>query len=322
MRRKKNLLQINNREFIDSAILNDMTFRDYYERMKKICLSIFEWSNLPTSMDARYLEQTLFEDGQASLLKDKTLGLINTRCADNGYLSIYALPVRVNCYSINYRTFRNVYTGFKNEDLNEDNQTVLVLNNYSRIPTSTTIMLFALRLYEAQRTCDVNIKSQKFPILLLGNEKQQLTLKNLYNQYDGNQPVIYGDPDILSADMIKSIDTKSPYVADKIQDYKRSIWNEFLEFIGVNSINVEKKERLVTSEADSNNEVTNLNLQAFLVPRQKACDEFNELFGLEGDNKISVRVRSDLFNIIKQEESVITDYNMNITDEMVGDNNE
>ena len=36
-------------------------------------------------------------------------------------------------------------------------------------------------------------------------------------------------------------------------------------------------------------------------------DEFNELFG----TKIDVRIRSDLFNVIKQEESIITDYNQN-----------
>ena len=51
--------------------------------------------------------------------------------------------------------------------------------------------LFALRLYEAERTCDVNIKAQKTPIILKGDESLKLTLKNLFNNYDGNQPVIY-----------------------------------------------------------------------------------------------------------------------------------
>ena len=41
------------------------------------------------------------------------------------------------------------------------------------------------------------------------------------------------------------------------------------------------------------------------------CKKFNELFGLTGENAIDVRVRSDLFNVIKSEESIITDYNNN-----------
>ena len=70
----------------------------------------------------------------------------------------------------------------------------------------------------------------------------------------------------------------------------------------------EKKERLVTGEVDSNNELINLNLQARLAPRKEACRQFNELFNLTGDKAIDVRVRSDLFNIIKQAESVVSDY--------------
>ena len=96
-----------------------------------------------------------------------------------------------------------------------------------------------------------------------------------------------------------------------LADYKKEIWNEALSFLGINNLEVNKKERLVTDEASSNNELVNLNLQAMLVPRQKACDEFNKLFGLEGDKKISVRVRSDLHNIIKENESIVADYNLN-----------
>ena len=53
----------------------------------------------------------------------------------------------------------------------------------------------------------------------------------------------------------------------------------------------------------------NLNLQSYLVPRKEACKRFNKLFGLTGDKAIDVKVRSDLYNIIKQEESIIADYN-------------
>lgn len=80
-------------------------------------------------------------------------------------------------------------------------------------------------------------------------------------------------------------------------------------FYGINTLSNEKKERLITDEANSNNELINLNLQSYLVPRQKACEQFNEKFGLTGtDKKISVRVRSDLHNIIKNAESIVNDY--------------
>lgn len=169
--------------------------------------------------------------------------------------------------------------------------------------------LFALRLYEAERSCDVNIKAQKTPIMILIDEKQRLTMQQLYNQYNGNQPFIFGDKQNLGDDKLKAISTEAPFVADKLQEYKKEIWNEALTFLGVNNIMVDKKERLITDEANSNNELINLNLQSYLAPRQKACKQFNEKFGFTGTaNEISVRVRSDLHNIIKNAESVVNDY--------------
>ena len=192
------------------------------------------------------------------------------------------------------------------------------MNNWQRIPTASTIELFCQKLAEADMVCTVNIKSQKTPVLILVDENQRLMMENLYSQYDGNRPFIFGDKNQLSADSIKSINTQAPFVADKIMEYKKQIWNEALTFLGINTLQTEKKERLITDEASSNNELINLNLQSMLIPRQEACKQFNKLFGLEGtDKEISVRVRSDLFNIIKQEESIITDYNNNGIDDKV-----
>ena len=91
--------------------------------------------------------------------------------------------------------------------------------------------LFALRLYEAERTADVNIKAQKTPVMILVDDTQRLLMENLYNQYDGNKPFIFGDKKQLNADTLKAIRTDAPFIADKIIDYKKEIWNEALTFL-------------------------------------------------------------------------------------------
>lgn len=331
--KKKSKFVTKSLDFIDNALVNDRTYFDYLDRFKKVAISIFEWENLPSSMNARYLEQCLYYDGKAALLYDETKGFINTRCTTNGYVNIYGLPNRLKCYSYSYRVDRNLFTGVLELDTEEakefnknlkTNSCVLVLNNWDAIPTAATLELFALRLYEAERTADVNIKAQKTPVMLTVDENQRLTMENLYSQYDGNKPVIFGDKNQLNTNIIKSVNTGAPFVADKVMDYKKEIWNEALTFLGINNVMVDKKERLVADEANSNNELINLNLQASLVPRQEACKQFNELFGLTGsDKEIKVRVRSDLHNTIKNMESVITDYNYNgIDDELEVDTDE
>ena len=311
--RKKNPNYKNNYKFTDSLVVNDATYIDYLERFKRIALSMFEWVNLPKSMNARWLERCLYYNGQASLLKDEKFGFINTNCSSGGYINIYGLPTKVNCYSFEYQAERTLYTGLNpidSEKAKDTEECILVLNNWEGIPTCSTMELFAYRLYEAQRTCDVNIIAQKTPVMIIVDEKQRLLMENLYNQYNGNQPFIFGDKEQLSADgLLKAIRTDAPFIADKVTDYKKEIWNEALTYLGVNNIMVDKKERLITDEANSNNELINLNLQSFLAPRQEACRLFNEKFGLTGtDKEISVRVRSDLYNVIKKELSTTRDY--------------
>lgn len=299
-------------EFLDSQLANEKTYFDYLNRFKKIALSMFEWENLPKSMNQRYLEQCLYYKGQAALLYDEDYGYLNTQCCSNGNLNIYYLPSSLNCYSFGYQKDRKLYTGNINinPDTNEKiktDQCILVMNNWERIPTAISLELFAYRLYEAQRTADVNIINSKTPVLILTDENQKLALENAYKEYTGNAPVIFADKNSGLDNAIRSIDTRVEFIADKLLDYKKEIWNEALTFLGINNMRNDKKERMITDEANSNNELINLNLQSYLIPRREAAKQFNDYFGLTGtDKEIKVKIRSDLHNIIKETESIIS----------------
>lgn len=291
--------------FRDAILMNNDTYVDYLQRMKKICLSMFEWQNLPSSMDARYLEMCLFYNGQAAMLYDDNYGYLNTLAADGGYINIYGLPTEIQCYSYRFNQRRSLYKDDVGAEKGEE--CILVMNNFERIPTCATVYLFAVRLAEAQRTADVNIKAQRTPILITTDQKQYFTLKKMYEEYDGNTPAIFADKNVITPDALKALKTDAPFIAQNIMDYKREIWNEFLTFMGISNLS-EKRERMISNEVDSNNELVNLNLQALLIPRKEACKQFNEKYGLMGEKAIDVKVRSDLYNIVKQFESVTDAY--------------
>lgn len=316
---KKNIK--NNRQFFDSLYMNNSTFIDYMDRFRRIALARFEWVNLPTSMDSRWLELCLFNYGKASVLKDKNYGIINTKCSNNNRLNIYGLPTDLNCFSFEYQSSRKLFTGLNEINGNDEyKEAVLVMNDIDMTPSINSMELFAYRLYECDRTNDVNIKSLKFPVMIICDENSRLSVENMYEQYDGNKPMIMGDTLQLSENF-RSIDTKAPVILKDIDQHKKEIWNEALSYLGINNINIEKKERAVTDEINSNNELINLNLQSYLTPRLKACKQINDLFGFTGtDKEISVRVNSDLTNIIKKELSTTKEY---VTaEESTGDTNE
>lgn len=244
-------------------------------------------------MDAEYLEETLFFFGKASILEHE-FGTINTQCAFNGNLNIYNHPTELNCHAINFNSNKTVYYGFDNQNqLNTEDTCILVKNNFQMLPTAPQLELFAWRLYNCQRTIDININAQKTPILILTDNKQLLSLKNLYQQYDGFYPAIFGDKSFFEGNSpLQAINTSAEFVADKIYIQLLNIWNEALTFLGVNNIMINKKERLITDEANSNNDLTNLNLQARLEPRLEACKLFNKKYGYTNTDKaISVEIR-------------------------------
>lgn len=142
MAKRKTKFMRNNYQFVDNALVNDETYFDYLDRFKKVALSIFEWVNLPKSMNAMYLEKCLYYFGMASILKDKNYGFINTQCNSNGYVNIYGLPTSLNCYSFGYQSDRKLYTGL-NENLTDAQkeqwqyyECILVQNNWDRMPTA------------------------------------------------------------------------------------------------------------------------------------------------------------------------------------------
>lgn len=293
-------------KFKDYMYINDDTYIDYLERLKKIAISIFEWKGLPDSMDSRFLEFCLYYTGQAALLQNEAGVLINTKACTAGDINIYELPTSINCYSVGYNKTKKVFDGFVAEGADPEEYAVHVLNNLNRTATAYTIELFAYRLYLAQRTADTNISVNRMPFVITTDENQRLTMENLFNQIDANKPAIFGDKDSLSnlKQSLQVLPTNPPFIADKLMDYKKQVFNEALEFLGINYLS-EKKERLITNEINSNNELINLNLQSYLVPRQKAAEQFNKLFG----TNVEVKVRSDLYNILKEQESIVSDYN-------------
>lgn len=98
-RKKRNICQ-KNIEFMTNTEYNLVTLQDYYYRLKRIALTQFEWINLPSSMNARFLEFCLFEYGCASVFYSKDYGLVNSMVAQNGQVNQYNLPSKLNLYSI------------------------------------------------------------------------------------------------------------------------------------------------------------------------------------------------------------------------------
>ena len=264
-----NIRRGQNREFWQSAKLNKYSYIQYYNRLMELAISMFEWKNLPETMDARFLELVLFSDGMAVFFKDKDIGYLGLRTMIGGHLNVYQIPTIRTAYASN---------GY-NRTLDESNS-VVIFNNLLHTNSMLDTEQFAMRLYNLDRIVDVNANAQKTPILISCDETQRLTLKNLYMNYDGNEPVIYGDKN-LNPNSLKVLVTGAPFIADKIYMLKTQLWNEALTYLGISNVNVQKRERLVSDEVTRNQGGVMACRYSRLEARRQACKQINEMFGLD-----------------------------------------
>lgn len=274
LRRKRGITS----EFEDSALMNDRTYMQYFNRLTELSISMFEWKNLPETVDPRYIELHLFETGCMVYFKDDVIGDLCLDCIANGRLDVYGNPV-----------IRRAFSGYNNYNkmLSVDDS-VIIWNNYLHTNSILDVKMFARRLYMLDRIIDVNASAQRTPVLVQGTEKQRLTLINLYKEFEGNAPFIFGDKN-LDLNSLKVLNTNAPYVADKLYDLKTQVWNEALTYLGISNISNVKKERMITDEVNRNLGGTIASRYSRLESRQEAVEKINKMFGTE----ISVEYRDD-----------------------------
>jgi hypothetical protein len=255
--------------FCESSLLNNRTYFQYYNRLTELAISMFEWKNLPETVDPRYLEMCLFSDGMCVFFNDEVLGFLALQVAIGGQLNVYRIPIDRRAYASN---------GYQ-MNLTEENS-VIIFNNYLHTNSMLDVEMFSKRLYNLDRAIDVNANAQKTPILIQCDESQRMTMKNLYKQYEGNEPFIFGSK-ALDVNGLKVLQTGAPYVADKLYELKVQYWNEALTYLGISNINTTKKERMITDEVTRNQGGVVASRYSRLESRRQACRQINNMFGLD-----------------------------------------
>lgn len=263
-------IQAQNKDFWESSYMNNREFIQYYNRFVELSVSMFAW-DLPDTVDPRFLELNLFAKGRAVFFKDDVLGYLALPARLGGRWDVYNKPTDRVAYA------RNGYQ----QNLDPTNS-VIIYNNFLRTNSMNTVEIYARRLYDIDRAIDVNIKAQKTPILIRTNEKNRLTMKNLYMQYDGNAPFIFADKSLDPSDL-SVLQTDAPFVAQDLQQIKTEIYNECLTYLGISNVNFTKRERLIRDEVTRNQGGTIANRYSRLMARKQACEEIGKIFGVKCD---------------------------------------
>lgn len=267
----------------------NLWFRTYQRYLFSLAYQMFEWQGLPKTVDPIFLEKQLHQRGFVAFYKDEMYGYLGVQGTLSGQINLYNQPNFFTASAPTYQKSFPLYWYDMGENLNEKGQGVVIYNNLERMPTLDILNLYAMNLAELKETIYVNQNAQKTPVLIKGGDNDLFSMKQVYNKLEDNVPVIFTNKK-FNTDDIEVLKTDAPYVADKLTMLFKDQWNEAMTFLGLSNANTDKKERLIQSEVESNNDQIQGSANIYLAPRQEACRLINEYYGLN----VTVKLRKEL----------------------------
>ena len=287
-------------------VINDNIEREtvrltkYYQML---ALNRYKWENLPNGIESRYIEQMLYDNGECAMFDHPDLGLCVLRSSSRENLNIYGEPTKLTV------------TGFNEHRTIMMDECVRILNNDLGLPTLEHIVYYARRMAEIDDIIMQNLRQQRVPYLFATDENNALSMKTLYDRIYQGEPAIFIDKEMLKGEPenIMVIPTLAPYLVDKLQIQKQEMERELLTFLGINNT-LEKKERLIVDETNSNNQFIKMASDIGFKQRQLACEQMNEMFGLnirvietQDDMKEEVEQDGELYNGNQRDDEPTTD---------------
>lgn len=257
-------------------IENRITEHFLFKRFELMALNQMLYKGLPDTMQERHVETPLFNDGRALFFVDKLDGPLCLPCMEGEGVNIYGDPLRY------------IATGYGKRYDVAAQDAVLIENNKLRMPTRAVVMYFVKQLYEVCRTRDINVKTLKAPFIITCNDKSVLTMKKIFEEIDKNQYAIFPDKSYNVQEAVNVLQTGVKSLTGELTDLYHDILNEALTYLGINNANTDKRERLITSEANANNQFIDSCAEMFLESRRRAVEEINKKFGYN----ISVELRT------------------------------
>ena len=240
-----------------------------YNKYKMLSLNMFRWEGLPQTIESRHIENSLFNYGLCLIVNDDDLGFISVPCNYGAYMNVNNVPTEVITCGFNYiKTFDYIRK--------DKNKCQLILNNDLAIGNEQYIFDYAQRMFEVENCIRVNINQQKFPWFVNTTPNSKKTMEEMFKKVMNGDPYILGSKDQIGSVEVLTLNT--PYIADKLNQYKYELEREVLSFHGLNN-NFEKKERLLVDEVNSNNDFIDRNVELMYRQRQLACEEMNKKFG-------------------------------------------
>ena len=244
------------------------TFFKWEQDLKNLYTSVFEWGNVPATIDIWQVEYWLMVYGKAAFFIDEVMGPLILPFTYSGGLDVYGNPINIRAYATN---------GY--QIILSPDQYVPIYDNTLKVPCFGILSDYAKRLANIDIVIDTNVNAQRTPYLIqTQSDKELTTLTAAYNNVQSGKPAIVAIGNAVP-DGLKVFTTAAPVVFPNLQQQKLELLSEALTFAGIPNKGTQKKERLITDEMSAINGHVLHERNNRLLPRKRAAEQIQQRFG-------------------------------------------
>lgn len=230
--------------------------QNYINKYYNIWMSKFKWTGLDEEMAAQeenFIMRKFWSDGTvaARLINNTDLMAFAPWALQS--LNYYDLPETVNL--VNLHGVSNNIIPTSTQVVNKD--VVLLYCQPSHKPILSTVSYYVDRMVQVDMVINTNLQLQKMPWLIGVDEADKDKMEDIVQRILNNEVVVFAD--LQSLGKIQTLATNTPYVIDKLVEYKRGLEQELMTFLGVDNNGCASLEQTHVSvdAVNANNDIIN-----------------------------------------------------------------
>lgn len=233
-------------------------------------IHMFQWKGLPDTITKRAVEPRIFTHGKLAFFFDDKYGYQMLPFA-------YTKGVNDENQYVSLRPISITGIDYGEKIINED--CVVIRDNELEIPPIIYAKFYGGKISDLFNIREKNNNWLNLPIIFKTSGDRTKDKKNALEAkqilIDGKTEIAYVT-DVFNA--LQMFDVKPQYFGAELEEQIKVMKNNYLEYLGIDHLNFDKKERMITSEVEVKNEENTINLNKRLLPRKDACEIINSIW--------------------------------------------
>ena len=225
----------------------------YYMELLELVNSCFTFDGIPDTFDENILREVFISYTPLCIFDSQTQGILCLPAAFSGQ-DVYYRPTKftISNPAVNYHG--ELYWS----EYSPDNASgvLIYINRYRSYFDNIhhTLLRYAEKLAQIDRSNNVNLMNSAVAMVFRGSSDGELkTLQQIYDDITHGKPAVfmrktrYDDGEWMMFNNVKNT-----FIVPDLLQARRTVVNEFLNHIGINTANTDKRERLNSDEVHAN----------------------------------------------------------------------